>query len=166
MTVWQKYYNKRRYLQTFLINYVESEGTVLCANSQYQKFTDKEISSRTHCSFLGPIFFFVIISSLTQKLTHKPWPITTIIPLSPGVGSKGSSMAMAATKTSRRQRCHGNAGDCTVAAARQQGGGGGDSVAAVVAGYCRSGGDVATAQGQWRWHGCGVSAVAVARLWR
>ncbi len=33
-----------------------------------------------HCTFLGLTLFFVI-SPLTQKLTHKPWPIATIIPI-------------------------------------------------------------------------------------
>jgi hypothetical protein len=41
-----------------------------------------------HCTFLGPSLFFVI-SPLTQKLTHKPWPIVTITPIAhkitPGV---------------------------------------------------------------------------------
>jgi hypothetical protein len=52
---------------------------------------------------IDPTLFF-IISPLTQKLTHKPWPIANIIPLSPGGGNKGSSTAMAATKTSRQRR--------------------------------------------------------------
>ena len=34
--------------------------------------------------FFGPTLIFVV-SPHTQKLTHKPWPITTIIPLSLGV---------------------------------------------------------------------------------
>jgi hypothetical protein len=49
-----------------------------------------------HCSFLGPTFIFCHLS--THPKTHtQTWHIATIIPLSLGGGSKGSSTAMAAT---------------------------------------------------------------------
>jgi hypothetical protein len=41
-------------------------------------------SSRAPSLFLGLTLFFVV-SLHTQKLTHKLWPIATIIPLSPVV---------------------------------------------------------------------------------
>jgi hypothetical protein len=45
--------------------------------------TTKVTTAKVTCFGSRPYFFF-IISPLTQKLTHKPWPITTITPLSPG----------------------------------------------------------------------------------
>ncbi len=96
----------------------------------------------TKFTFLFSSLFFDI-SPLTQKLTHNSGP------LPPSPPSLQVAAAKAAAQQQRRQRRHGNAGDHTAAAARQQGGGGGDSAAAAVAGILR----------QWRWRGCGISAV-------
>ena len=105
MTVWQKYCNKRRYRQTSLINYVESEGTVLCANSRYQKFTDKEISSRAHCSFLCPTLFF-----RHHLFTHQKTHTQTNGPSPPSSPSLQAVAAKAAAWQWRQQRRRGNKG--------------------------------------------------------
>ncbi len=50
------------------------------------------LSSKMHCLFFDPALFF-IASLQTQKLTHKPWPIATIILLSPVVAQVAVSFA-------------------------------------------------------------------------
>ncbi len=94
-------------------------------------------------TFLLSSLFFVI-SPLSQKLTHKPWLIATIIPLSP----------------CQRMQQHGNCGNkddtatLVIARRRQR-----DSRAVVEGiprrqwwqGYCGGGGGAAAALVQW-WH--------------